>query len=107
MIESIRLRLVNDPITTLLFGLVQKYYDGSVALYIYFVCYLAIPKFLFFFFQIKKQDFFIFIFFHNINIVKIKSSRCENKKVCDAEIGLPIDRIKSEMPFISYYSFDT
>lgn len=37
--------LVNDPITTLLFGGVQKYYDGSVAIYSYFVCNSAIPKF--------------------------------------------------------------
>lgn len=55
-VGSIIPRSVNDPITTLLFfGGVQKYYDGPVALYIYFVCDSAIPKFLFFFkYQIKE-----------------------------------------------------
>lgn len=46
-IGSIRPRSLNDPFTTLPFGRVKKYYDGSVALYIYLVCDLAIPKFLF------------------------------------------------------------
>lgn len=32
-----RLILVNDQITTLLFVGVKKYYDGSVALYIYYL----------------------------------------------------------------------
>lgn len=32
-IESIRTRWVNDQIATLPFGEVEKYYDGSVALY--------------------------------------------------------------------------
>ena len=67
-VESIRPRSLNDPFTILPFGVIKKYYDGSVALYIYFVCYLAIPKFLFFFFSNKKTRF-IFIFFHNLNIV--------------------------------------
>ena len=35
-----RLILVNDQITTLLFVGVKKYYDGSVALYIYYLFYL-------------------------------------------------------------------
>jgi len=50
-IGSIRPRSVNDQITTLPFVGVQKYYDGSVAFYIYyiiwFVCDSAIPKLLF------------------------------------------------------------
>jgi hypothetical protein len=38
---SIRPRSLNDQITALTFGGVQKYYDGSVALYIsYLVCLL-------------------------------------------------------------------
>ncbi|TAI95824.1 hypothetical protein DMA11_25075, partial [Marinilabiliaceae bacterium JC017] len=51
-IGSIRPRSANDPITTLPFGGVKKYYDGSVALYIYFVCDSAIPKFLF---ELRKK----------------------------------------------------
>lgn len=35
-IGSIRPRSVNDQLTTLPFGGIQKYYDGSVALYIYY-----------------------------------------------------------------------
>ena len=46
-VGSIRSRSVNDPITTLPFGGVKKYYDGSVTLYIYFLYDSAIPKFLF------------------------------------------------------------
>lgn len=47
-IGSIRPRSVNDQLTTLPFGGIQKYYDGSVALYIYiyllyfFVCDLSV-----------------------------------------------------------------
>ena len=36
-IGSIRPRSVNDQLTTLPFGGIQKYYDGSVALYIYYI----------------------------------------------------------------------
>lgn len=36
-IESIRPRSLNDPFTILPFVGVKKYYDGSVALYIYLV----------------------------------------------------------------------
>jgi hypothetical protein len=46
-IGSIRPKSLNDPFTTLPFGRVKKYYDGSVALYIYLLCDSAIPKFLF------------------------------------------------------------
>lgn len=41
-IGSIRPRSVNDQITTLPFVGVQKYYDGSVALYIYIYLLLII-----------------------------------------------------------------
>ena len=75
-------RSLNNPITTLLFffGKVQKYYDGSVALYIYFVCDSAIPKFLFFSKKRKKKIVFFFrtLLFYNINIVN--SLWCEKKK---------------------------
>jgi len=56
-IESSRSRSLNHPITTLLF-VSSKYYDGSVALYINFVCNSAIPKFLF----DPKKEFFLVLF---------------------------------------------
>ena len=86
--ESIRLRpkSIKNPITTLLFFYFsdKKYYDGPVALYIYFICDSAIPKFLFLKKKRKKKDSFS-VLFHNINIVN--SLWCEKKKVCDAEMG--------------------
>lgn len=47
------------------FGGIKKYYDGSVALYIYFVCDSAIPKFLFDP-KLRKKESFFFIYFRNI-----------------------------------------
>lgn len=58
-IGSIRPRSVNDQLTTLPFGGIQKYYDGSVALYIDYIFLSAIclsfsnPKVAFLFDQIN------------------------------------------------------
>jgi len=90
-IGSVKPRSVNDQITTLPFVGVQKYYDGSVALYIFiiniiwFVCVSAIPKLLF----VKLRKKIIFFFFSNSFRIQL-SPRCENKKVCDAELESPI-----------------
>jgi len=67
-VGSIVPRSVNDPITTLLFfGGVQKYYDGPVALYIYFVCDSAIPKFLFFSnIKNKEKKNLLFLFSYSL-----------------------------------------
>lgn len=49
-----RLILVNDQITTLLFGGLKKYYDGSVALYISYLVfgiYLSVIQ--------QSQSFFL------------------------------------------------
>ena len=50
-IGSIRPRSVNDQLTTLPFGGIQKYYDGSVALYVYFFFFLSVIQ--------QSQSFFL------------------------------------------------
>lgn len=107
-IGSIRPRSLNDPFTTLPFGRVKKYYGGSVALYIYLVCDSAIPKFLFDPIKYGKKDlvfFFILILFRSINIGK-RPLVWKQKSLWRWK-GPPIDKIKSEIPFVSYYSLDT
>lgn len=61
-IESIRLRWVNNQIAILPFGGVQKYYDGSVALYVYFLFFLSVIQQSQSFFLIRSNKEKIFFF---------------------------------------------
>jgi len=109
--ESIWSRSLNDPFTTLPFVGVKKYYDGSVALYIYLVCDLAIPKFLSDTInQIRKTYlfFFIFVLFHNHNINIRKRLLVWEKNGLWRWNVPPTHKInKSEVTFVPYYYLDT